>query len=560
LLSAGSAGTFAEPDPHGRAREAVTEPTRLPQARGRRAVVATPHALASRAGLAIADQGGNALDAAIAAAATIAVVYPHMNGLGGDNVWLIYDARRRRLRALNGAGRAATAATLERYRARGAHIPARGGAAALTVPGVVSGWAEAHAYNRDVMGSPVAWRALLDDAVTHAREGFPVSDCQRRMTTGAAAPLFVPDAPAAVRDTLWPIFHPDRLAGARFVQPQLAATLAAIAADGAETFYRGEVARRLVAGATAVGSPLSAADLAEHRADWVEPVRVPYRGGEAVSFPPPAQGVAALAILALLEGFDVAELDDADAIHLTVEATKLAFEDRDRWLTDPTLEDVPVARCLDPERLARRRRMISRRRALPADGAPVGGDTIAIVTADGDGNAVALIQSLYHEFGAGVVAGDTGVILQNRGAFFSLDPAHPNRLAPRKRTATTLIPSMYLRDGRPRFVYGTMGGEGQPQTQAALVTRLVDRGLEPQAAVEAPRWLYGRTWGEPTRSLRLEGRFGERVAADLRARGHAVEVVDAWSDLMGHAQVAALDADGLSAGSDPRADGAALAL
>jgi gamma-glutamyltranspeptidase/glutathione hydrolase len=183
---------------------------------------------------------------------------------------------------------------------------------------------------------------------------------------------------------------------------------------------------------------------------------------------------------------------------------------------------------------------------------------VAIVTADARGNAVCVIQSLYHEFGAGVVAGDTGVILQNRGAFFSLDPAHPNRLAPHKRTATTLIPSMYLVEGRPRFVYGTMGGEGQPQTQAALVTRMVDCGLGPQAAVEAPRWLFGRTWGEPTKALRLESRFGKGVADDLTARGHPVEVVEPWSDLMGHAQAIAIDADGLRGGSDPRADGAAV--
>jgi gamma-glutamyltranspeptidase/glutathione hydrolase len=187
-----------------------------------------------------------------------------------------------------------------------------------------------------------------------------------------------------------------------------------------------------------------------------------------------------------------------------------------------------------------------------------GGDTIAIVTADGAGNAVAMIQSLYHEFGSGIVAEDTGVLLQNRGAFFSLDAHHPNRLAPRKRTAHTLIPSMYLVDERPRFVYGTMGGDGQPQTQAALVTRVIDRGLGPQAAVEAPRWLFGRTWGDVSRSLRLEARFAPGVADELRRRGHDVQVVEDWSDFMGHAQMIRLDADGLVGGSDPRADGAAL--
>ena len=270
--------------------------------------------------------------------------------------------------------------------------------------------------------------------------------------------------------------------------------------------------------------------------------------------------MTALAILALLEGFDLAALDEADWVHLVVEATKLAVEDRDRWLTDPTLVPVPVARCLDPARLAERRKRISRRAAMPARGAPSGGDTIAIVAADAEGHAVSLIQSLYWEFGSGVLAGSTGVLLQNRGAFFSLDPAHPNRLAPRKRTAHTLIPSMYLVDGRPRLVYGTMGGEGQPQTQAALVTRIVDRGLAPQAAVEAPRWLWGRTWGEASRTLRLEGRFAPAVAAALGARGHDVRVVEAWSDLMGHAHVIRVDADGLVGGSDPRADGAVLGV
>jgi len=249
----------------------------------------------------------------------------------------------------------------------------------------------------------------------------------------------------------------------------------------------------------------------------------------------------------------------SDHVHLIVEATKVAFEDRDRWLADPDVVPIPVAKCLDPARLARRRERISMSRAMPLEGRPVDGDTIAIATADARGNAVCLIQSLYHEFGAAVVAGDTGVLLQNRGCFFSLDPSHPNALAPRKRPAHTLIPSMYLVAGRPRFVYGTMGGEGQPQTQAALVTRLVDRGFGAQAAVEAPRWLYGRTWGETTRALRLESRFRHGVAETLRERGHDALTVEPWSDLMGHAQLIALGADGAMRGaSDPRADGAAL--
>ena len=536
----------------------VISGTRWPEARATRGMVAAPHALATEAGRAVFAAGGNAVDAAIAAAATIAVVYPHMNSIGGDNFWLIYDARARRLRALNACGRSAAQVDADAYRTRyGEAMPVRGGAAAIMVPGVVSGWWDAHRMSREALGSPIPWKRLLEDAMRHAGDGFAVSPGQRRVTADASA-LFGATAPIEIRRSFWPVYHPDRFADGRFVQTDLAATLAAVADGGSEAFYRGDLARRIVAGASAVGSPLALADLAEHRADWVEPLRVRYRDGEATSFPPPTQGFAALAILALLEGFDMADLDDADYVHVVVEATKLAFEDRDRYLADPAVVAVPVERCLDAARLARRRGRISRRAAMPVGGPPADGDTIAIVTADADGNAVSVIQSTYHEFGAAVVAGDTGVLLQNRGAFFSLDPRHPNALAPRKRTAHTLIPSIYMVGGRPRFVYGTMGGEGQPQTQAALVTRLVDRGLGPQAAVEAPRWLYGRTWGEPSKALRLEARFGDTVATTLSERGHDVRIVEAWSDLMGHAQCIAL-ADGLLlGGSDPRADGAAL--
>jgi gamma-glutamyltranspeptidase/glutathione hydrolase len=536
----------------------MTAPLRWTECRSRHGVIASPHRLASEAGLEILKSGGTAVDAAIAAAATIAVVYPHMNGVGGDSFWLIHDGLHGRLRALDAAGRSAAAIDADAYRARYATaMPTRGGPAALTVPGTVAGWAEAHRLSRESLGSPIAWPALLDHAIGHARDGIVPSPGQRRVTAHAAA-LFAASVPDEVRTTFWPVFHPDRLAGERFTQPALARTLEAIAAGGAEEFYRGETGRRLAAGAAAVGSPLRAADLAAHRAEWVEPLRVPYRGGEATSFPPPTQGFAALAILAMLDQFEVATLDEADHVHVIVEATKLAFEDRDRYLADPAVVTVPVERCLDPARLARRSTRISRRAAMATDGPAADGDTIAIVAADDRGHAVSLIQSLYHEFGAAVVAGDTGVLLQNRGAFFSLDPSHPNCLAPRKRTAHTLIPSMYVVGGRPRLVYGTMGGEGQPQTQAALVTRLVDRGLGPQGAVEAPRWLYGRTWGEASKALRLEDRFADETVASLRARGHEVHVVEPWSDLMGHAHVIRVDADGFAAGSDPRADGAAL--
>jgi gamma-glutamyltranspeptidase/glutathione hydrolase len=533
-------------------------------------MVATPHRLATEAGVTALRAGGNALDAAIAAAAAIAVVYGHTNGLGGDNFWLIHDAghdagapaRPPRLRALSGCGRAARAASIAWYAARGVTdaLPARGGAAALTVPGAVDGWWQAHQASR-AMGSPLAWPALLADAIRHARDGFSASVGQR--TPPPREPdLFGETAPAVIRRSLWPLYHPDALARGPLVQPDLARTLEAVAAGGSDAFYRGDVAQRLVAAARAEGSPLAMEDLAAYRAEWMEPLRLPHHHGEVVSFPPPTQGVSALALLGIAQGFDLAALSEADYVHVLAEAAKLAFEDRDRHVTDPEAMTIAPAELLAPERLARLRARLTLGRALPVAAAgAAGGDTVAIVAADRAGHAVCVIQSVYFTYGSGLVAGDTGVVLQNRGSFFSLDPRHANALAPGKRTMHTLIPSMYLEGGRPRLVYGTMGGEGQPQTQAALLTRRLHRGLGVQAAIEAPRWLYGRTWGVATRALSVEGRFPADLARDLAARGHDVKVGGEWDDLFGHAQAVWIEPDGeLVGGSDPRADGAALGL
>lgn len=541
--------------------------TRWPAALGRRGVVASPHPLASLAGLGVLLRGGTAVDAAVAAGATLAVVYPHMTGLGGDSFWLLWDARGRRLRGLAACGAAAGLATPVLYRDRGlAEIPARGPLAALTVPGAVDGLWEAHAWSRETLGSPLGWADLLADAIRHAAEGIPVSPCQARVTARAAdllaragEPAFRPFAAAYLAGGKAP--EP----GALLVQPALARTLERLARQGGRAFYEGDLAAELAGVCEAAGSPLRAADLARHRSRWVEPLTVPYRDGVAASLPPPSQGVAALAILGMLDALDVGGLpaDSTDYVHLLVEATKLAFGDRDRWLADPDAVAVPTDRLLDRGYLLERAKRIRQDAAAPA---PVpsgldrpGGETVACVAADAAGNCVSLIQSLYHEWGSGFLAGGTGVVLQNRGSAFSLDPSHPNALAPGKRPFHTLTPFMLLRDGRPVLVAGTMGGEGQPQTLVALTTRVLDLGLGVQAAVEAPRWLYGRTWGARTRALSIEARFDARVAEELRERGHQVQVIEPWSDTMGHAQAIWLDhAQGLLVGAgDPRADGPA---
>jgi oxamate amidohydrolase len=540
--------------------------TRWPAALGRRGVVASPHPLATIAGLEVLRRGGTAVDAAVAVGATVAVVYPHMTGLGGDSFWLCWDAKAGRLTALQAAGAAAARATPELYRRHGlAAIPARGPLAALTVPGAVDGLWSAHRLSQERLGSTIPWGDLLAPAIRHAAEGFPVSPCQSRVTAGATDLL----------ETEEPAFGPFRatyldggaapVAGRRLAQPALACTLEELAREGGRAFYEGPLAAEIGRACEAVGSPLRAGDLAAHRSRWVEPATVPYRGGLAATVPPPCQGLVALAVLGMLEGTDVRACarDPADYVHVAVEATKLAFGDRDRWLADPEHVPVPLESLLDPAYLRARGRDIAMDRAAPAPFASgiERGDTIACVTADAAGNCVSLIQSIYHEWGSGVVAGETGVVLQNRGAGFTLDAGHANVLAPGKRPFHTLTPFMYLRGGKPFLAAGTMGGEGQPQTLVAVTTRVVDLGQDVQAAVEAPRWVYGRTWGAPTRALSIEGRFGEAVAADLTRRGHAVRVLDPWSDTAGHAQAIKLEPGGLLVGAgDPRADGPALGV
>jgi gamma-glutamyltranspeptidase/glutathione hydrolase len=538
--------------------------TRWPAALGRRGIVASPHPLATVAGLEVLLGGGTAVDAAVAVGATLAVVYPHMTGLGGDSFWLCWDAGAARLSALQAAGAAGARATPEWYRRHGlAAIPTRGPLAALTVPGAPDGLFAAHRFSQEHLGSSIPWGDLLQAAIRHAADGIPVSPCQARVTASATDLLLAEECAFAPFRATYLERGAAPAPGRPLVQPRLARTLERLAREGGRAFYEGELAAEIGRACEAVGSPLRAEDLAGHRSRWVEPATVPYRGGVAASVPPPSQGLVALAVLGILEGTDVRACAGraADYIHVAVEATKLAFGDRDRWLADPERVAVPLGRLLDPAYLRDRGRRIAMDCAAPGPAASgvEGGDTIACVTADAAGNCVSLIQSLYHEWGSGVVAGETGVVLQNRGAGFTLDAAHPNALAPGKRPFHTLTPFMYLADGKPTLVAGTMGGEGQPQTLVALATRVVDFGLDVQAAVEAPRWVYGRTWGAPTRALSIEGRFGNAVAADLTRRGHAVRVLEPWSDTAGHAQALRLEPGGLLVGGgDPRADGPAL--
>jgi oxamate amidohydrolase len=543
--------------------------TGRPPTRATSGMVATSHYLASTAGLQALRRGGSAVDAAIAANAVLCVAYPHMAGPGGDGFWLIHDPGRGGVRALNASGPSARLATREYYRDRGyeAEIPQRGPLAVLTVPGAVDGWRVAYeGYGK------LDWGSLFQDAIRYARDGLAVS---RSLADWIAEDVPVFQEHETAGRIYMPGGRPCR-EGERLVQEALAGTLEILARDGArQGFYEGAMAQRLCDPLEQADSPLRPDDLAAFQAEWVEPLSTGYRGYTAYEFPPNTQGFAALQILNIIEGFDVAAWGDGtvEYYHHMAEAVKLAFADRDAWLTDPRFVDIPLDRLLSKHYAAERRERIDPERAMEMaavePGIPfaapatrrgtTGGDTCYFCVVDENGLAVSVIQSIYHDFGSAFLAGETGILLQNRGSFFRLDESHPNRLEPGKRTFHTLIPAMLFRDDEPYLVHGTMGGEGQPQTHAAMVTRLVDFGYDVQQAIEAPRWLMGRTWGTQSQDLSLEGRIPDQVARALVVRGQPVKMLTDWDDNMGHAQAIRLGRDGfLEGGADPRGDGIAL--
>jgi gamma-glutamyltranspeptidase len=541
--------------------------TGRPPTRAGRGMVAAPHPLATGAGVAVLRRGGSAVDAAIATNAVLCATYPHMAGLGGDGFWLIAEPDGS-ITGLNASGPAAMAATRDYYAERGHAdaVPVRGALSALTVPGAVDGWRLAHERH-----GRLPWQDLFDDAVAYARAGVPVGRSLADWLVDDADLLSEHDLTAR---TFLPHGRPAR-EGTRLVLGDLAASLASVARHGARAgFYEGDLARRFCAALSADGSPLHPDDLADYEAHWEEPISSEYRDVRVYELPPNTQGFAALQILNLMEGFDMRAFGDGtpDYYHHLAESVKLAFADRNEWLTDRHWVDIPLKELLSKEYAAGRRELITSDRAMVMEEVapgirfgdharrePASGDTCAFSAVDGRGQMVSVIQSIYHDFGSAVIAGDTGILPQNRGSFFSLDESHPNRMEPGKRTFHTLIPGLATRDGRPWLAFGTMGGEGQPQTHAALLTRLVDFGYDVQQAIEAPRWLMGRTWGTARQDLSLEGRISDEVARELERRGQPVQMVPDWDDNMGHAQAIRIDREQgfCEAGADPRGDGAA---
>lgn len=521
-------------------------------------MVVAPHHLAAQAGRDVLRDGGTAVEAMVAAAAAIAVVYPHMNAIGGDGFWLIHDpaAGAAPPLAIDACGPAAAATDAAFYAQQGHPqlIPSRGPLAALTVAGTIGGWQLALERTAHWQ-APLPLARLLADAIRHAEAGCTVSRSQHQLTTQKLAEL--KDQPGFAETFLHGGQPP--AVGALQRQPQLAATLRALADEGLEGFYRGALAARIARALQQVGSPVTAADLAAYRAEAVAPLRVQLREAEVFNLPPPTQGLAALMILGLFDGLPVKEAESFAHLHGLIESTKQAFLVRDRVVTDRGRLPADPQSFLATGALDVRASAIDMHRALPWPQPSAQGDTIWMGAIDAQGRAVSFIQSVYWEFGSGVVLPGLGICWQNRGISFSLGSKALNRLEPGRKPFHTLNPSLArFADGRV-MPYGTMGGEGQPQTQAAVYTRVARFGQPLAQALAAPRWLLGRTWGDVSTTLKLEPRFAPGLVQQLKDAGHMVEVLaDSFSDTMGHAGALLRHPDGrIEGAADPRSDGAA---
>ncbi len=528
---------------------------------GRRGMIATGHTLASAAGFEILAAGGNAIDAAVAAAGVLGVVQPMMSGLGGDTFMLVYRQREDRVYGLNASGPAPADATREFFTERGhTQMPLRG-MLSPSVPGAVA--AMETALTRWGSGR-FALQRLLDPAIRYAEEGAPVA---RRVAQwiGEAAPVLARYPSSAA------IFLPNGRApveGEILVQRDLAKSLRTVAAGGAEAFYRGPMAHAIGAYSRSHGGLLSADDLAGYEAEVYEPLRGSFRGLTVYATAPPSQAFLLLEMLNLLEGFPAAPWGSPDAIHRGVEAKKLAFADRLAYLGDPRFVRNPLDRLLDKAYAARRRSEIDPVRAAeaPRGGLPVEvpGDTTYFCVADINGNLVSYITSLSAAFGCGEIVDGTGIMLNNRaGRGFELEAGHPNCIAPGKRTMHTLVAYMAFRDGEPWLVWGTPGGDGQSQWDLQLLLNLLESDMDVQEAIEAPRWRSfpgtDPAQREQAFELRLEEGFPPGTLAELERRGHRIQPVSGHE---GAGAVQAIIVDRVRglyrAGSDPRADGCAI--
>jgi gamma-glutamyltranspeptidase/glutathione hydrolase len=504
-----------------------------PDVMGAEGAVVADHPLAALAGAEVLRRGGNAVDAAITMAAVLAVVRPHMNGVGGDAFLLVRDGRNGKVRALNGSGRAGARARPELFRQRGLESVPSSGVLSVTVPGAVRAWADAlKEFGTITLGDALA------PAIRYADDGFPVSNRLAQDFAGNRGRI---EGDSVARQVFLPNGEVPEV-GSLLRQPDLALTLRTIAADGPDALYVGQLARRFDRFMAVEDGLITIEDLAAHSSTWQEPIWTTYRGYRVGAFPPNSQGMTLLLQMNMAEPYDLSAFghNSAPYIHTLVEIKKLAYRERDRYITDPAFSEIPLDRLLSKE-FARQlsNEMFSRTNGMesarpPGDGS---GDTVFLCVVDRNGNAVSMIQSLYSAFGSGRMVPGTGILLHNRGALFSLDPRSVNTIAPDKRTFHTLAPSIALRpDGSLFMVFGSPGGDGQPQTLLQVFNNVVVFGMSPQQAVEAARW---RSYASDR--LQVDSGIGEEVRQGLEAYGHQLDIAEQPTSDLGGAQVILID-------------------
>ena len=516
-------------------------------------MVATSQPLAAMAGLRVLMQGGNPVDAAVASAAVLNVVEPVSTGVGGDMFALVWNHQEKKVRAINGSGRAPAAASLEELRSSGLRQMPEFGVHTITVPGAVHGWETLlNAYGTMPLSE------LLKPAIHYAEEGFPVSDVIGfQWSTEFTKLSQLPSGQELLLDGRTPRH------GEVMRIPTLGRTLRIIAEGGAEAFYKGEIGEKMAAFVQEQGGWLSREDLSEHSSNWEEPISTDYRGVTCWECPPSDHGIAALEALNIAEGFDIAAMgpQSPDAYHHLVESMRLAFADAFRYVADPAKTFVPTVELSSKEYAQTRRALIDPTRAMatvPYGQVQGGGDTVYISTADGKGNACSFIYSVYANFGTGMVVPGTGIVLHNRGSLFSLDPDHPNALAPHKRPYHTIIPGMATVDGELYLCYGVMGAFMQPQGHLQVISNIVDHGMEPQAALNALRFMVTQD------SVALEEGISPQVVDELESRGHRTRLISSYfrgiTGGVGGAQLIQRDRDTgvLRGASEPRKDGCAV--
>jgi len=501
--------------------------------------VATPHYLASSAGLAVLADGGNAIDAAVAANLTLGVVTPYFCGYGGDLFAVVWDGQ---LHGYLGSGRSAAAASLDALQSEFDLMPIYG-SHSVTVPGGPAGWfALLERWGTRSFGDVAA------AALRYARDGFEI--------TRPAGEIFDGCRHLYAEFPDWLAAYGEATAGSVLRQPAMARTIERLAADGPEAYYRGPIAEAIAVAVQAAGGVLTTADLAAYTDRFADPLRAPYRDVEIAELPPQTQGVTALEALRILDGQPL-PAEGADRQHVLVEATTLALADREQYVSDPDAMPVPPADLIGDEWVKQRREILDpRRAAATARGAGRQGGTAYLCAADADGLLVSLIQSNFLAFGSGVHVPEWGINLNNRGSSFSLDATSVNALAPSKLPMHTLIPAMALRGGEPWLVFGSMGGDAQAQVHVQLMAHVIDDGADPQVAIDAPRWRVEPASGQ----LLAERRFPPEVLDDLRARGHTVQAVRSFDSGMGHAHAIMRTPGGYAIATDPRAEGAALGV